>query len=316
MKAPKPLTVRRFFEEARDRLSLSLAAGEPGLDRVIREPTVNRPGLLLAGFDQYFAKHRIQVMGNVEMHYLESLGEDTRRQRLADLLSKPIPGVVFCRGYHPDEVVRNLAEAAAVPVFNCPRVTMDFINQATLELEDYFAATDIVHGSMVDILGIGVLITGSPGIGKSECAIGLIERGYSLVADDATQIRLHAGRELIGTCPATGRHFMEVRGIGVVDVPAMFGIKGIRTEKRVDLVVTLQEWQPGMEIERVGERLQTMNLLGIPLPHMTIPVSPGRDAARLVEVAAFHMKLRILGYNPAVSLNEALIEAMKKPAAG
>ncbi len=313
MKAPKPLTVRRFFEEAKDRLSLSLAAGEAGLDRLIREPTVNRPGLLLAGFDQYFAEHRLQVMGNVEMHYLQSLAEDTRRQRLSDLFSKPIPGVVFSRGYQPDEVVRSLAEAAAVPVFNCPRITMDFINQATIELEDRFAPTGTVHGSMVDILGIGVLIMGPPGIGKSECAIGLIERGYALVADDATQIRLHAGRELIGTCPATGRHFMEVRGIGVVDVPAMFGIKGIRTEKRVDLVVTLQEWQPGAEIERVGERLLTTNLLGIPLPHMTVPVSPGRDAARLVEVAAFHMKLRILGYNPALSLNEALIEAMRKP---
>lgn len=314
MKAPKALTVRRFFDTARDRLSLSLAAGEAGLDRVIREPTVNRPGLLLAGFDQYFAEHRIQVMGNVEMHYLQSLSEETRRQRLTDLLSKPIPGVVFCRGYQPDEVVRNLAEAAAVPVFNCPRVTMDFINQTTLELEDRFAPTDVVHGSMVDILGIGVLITGAPGIGKSECAIGLIERGYALVADDATELRLHAGRELIGTCPATGRHFMEVRGVGLVDVPAMFGIKGVRTEKRVDLVVTLQEWKQGMEIERIGDHLQTISLMGVLLPHMTIPVSPGRDAARLVEVAAFHMKLRILGYNPAQALNEALIEAMQKPA--
>lgn len=314
MKAPIPLTVRRFFETTKDRLSLSLAAGGSGLDRVIREPTVNRPGLLLAGFDQYFAKHRIQVMGNVEMHFLQSLPEDTRRQRLADLLSKPIPGVVFCRGYQPDEVVRNLAESAAVPVFVCPRVTMDLINLATIELEDHFAPADVVHGSMVDILGIGVLIMGPPGIGKSECSIGLIERGYALVADDATQVRLHAGRELIGTCPATGRHFMEVRGIGVVDVPAMFGIKGIRTEKRVDLVVTLKEWRHGIEIERVGERLQTTNILGIALPHMVIPVSPGRDAARLVEVAAFHMKLRILGYNPAQALDEALIDAMRQPA--
>lgn len=311
LKPPQPVTVEKFYQTRQKELGLQLVAGPRGLRRVIREPAVNRPGLMLAGFRKYFAEHRIQVFGNAEMHYLRSLPPAARATRYAEFFATRVPCAVFCRGGRPDPEFLRQAEARAVPVFRSPMVTMKFINRATLALEELFAPRERVHGSMVDIRGIGVLIMGEPGVGKSECAIGLVERGYSLVADDTTLVRLHAGRELIGTSPELGRNFMEVRGIGLVDVPAMFGVKGIRTEKRVDLVVTLKTWDPHEEMERVGDEMETKTILGVAVPHMTLPIRPGRDVARLVEVAALHMKLRVLGYNPARALNEALIASMR-----
>lgn len=311
-KPPQPITVERFFHAQPRELNLRLVAGERGLGRVIREPTVNRPGLMLAGFRKYFAEHRVQVFGNAEMHYLRSLPPAARTARYDAFFATRIPCAVFCRGGRPDPEFERRANARGVPVFRCPLVTMSFINRATLVLEELFAPRLRVHASMVDIRGIGVLILGEPGVGKSECAIGLIERGYSLVADDTTLLRLHAGRELIGTSPDLGRNFMEVRGIGLVDVPAMFGVKGIRTEKRVDLAVTLKICSNGQEeIERVGDTVETREFLGVQVPHLTIPIRLGRDVARLVEVAALHMKLRVLGYNPAEALNKALIASMQ-----
>lgn len=315
MEPPKTVTVESFFRAQEKTLELRLVAGQHGLRRVIKEPTVNRPGLMLAGFRKYFAENRVQVFGNAEMHYLRSLPPAARGARYAAFFATRIPCAVFCRGGKPDADFLRRAEAAAVPVFRCPMVTMKFINRATLALEEMFAPRERIHGSMVDIRGIGVLILGEPGVGKSECAVGLVERGYSLVADDTTLVRLSGGKDVIGTSPALGRNFMEVRGIGLVDVPAMFGVKGIRTEKRVDLVVTLKQWNQADHIERVGAEMDTKTILGVPIPHMTIPIRPGRDVARLVEVAALHVKLRVLGYNPAEAFNSALIAAMQAQAA-
>lgn len=313
VKASATFTVEKFYHAHHRELELRLVSGQRGLGRVIREPAVNRPGLMLAGFSKYFAEHRIQVFGNAELHYLRSLPPAARANRYAAFFATRIPCAVFCRNGQPDEEFKRQAEAAGVPVFRCPLITMRFINRATLALDEHFAPRQKVHGSMVDIRGIGVLILGKPGVGKSECAIGLIERGYSLVADDCTLVRVQAGRELIGTSPTVGRNIMEVRGIGFVDVPAMFGVKGIRTEKRVDLAVTLKPWEEATEVERVGDKMETVTILGVAVPHMTIPIRPGRDVARLVEVAALHMKLRVLGYNPAQAFNDAIIASMKNP---
>ena len=308
MSPPPLVTVQEFYRRHQQALGLKPVAGQRGLRRVIREPTVNRPGLLLAGFARYFARRRVQVIGSVETHYLHSLPEETRRQRYRELLSPGVPCVVFCRGYRPDAAFRVAAETAGVPVFRCPLVTMKFINQATLLLESMFERHEIVMGSMVDIMGIGVLIRGESGIGKSECVLTLIEHGYSLVSDDATQITLHEGRELIGTSPDVTRNHMEVRGIGIINVPAMFGIRSIRTNKRVDLVVDLKPWEQVPDIERLGMEEQTVELLGIRVPHIVIPVRPARDLARLVEVAAFHAKLRLTGANPAQEFEQRLIK--------
>jgi HPr kinase/phosphorylase len=309
-----PVTVERFYTEKSSALELQLVAGAAGLKRIIREPTVNRPGLALAGFHQYFAAKRVQVIGNAECHFLKSLSREDRTQRYEMLLSYRIPCLVFCRGFRPDKLLLKAAEEGAIPIFCTPLITMKFINLATLALEMMFAPRGTEMGSMVDILGVGVIIRGESGIGKSETVLALIERGYSLVSDDITRVTLMDGREVIGTSAEITRHHMEVRGIGIVNVAAMFGVKSIRREKQVDLVVTLKDWQEVEDVDRLGMEEEHIKILGVEIPHITIPVRPGRDLARLIEVAAFQTKLKASGYNPAKELNERLIAKMTKVA--
>jgi HPr kinase/phosphorylase len=304
------VSVQHFIELHGKQLGLHLLAGERGLQRIIREPTVNRPGLALAGFTRYFAGKRIQVIGSSEVFFLKSLSPQERHARYAQLFKHRIPCIVFCRNYKPDEQLLAIADQRDVPVFECGSVTMKFINKATLLLEEMFAPHTLEMGSMVDILGIGVIIRGESGIGKSECVLALIERGYSLVSDDITSVSLSGGVEVIGTSPEVTKDHMEVRGIGIINVPSMFGVRSIRSNKRVDLVITLKGWDLVPDVDRVGIEEATTKILGVDLPFMTIPVSPGRDLARLVEVAAFHTKLRMMGYNPAEDFNARLIERM------
>ncbi|MCL5097007.1 MAG: HPr(Ser) kinase/phosphatase [Candidatus Omnitrophica bacterium] len=304
------ITVERFYTLHAGNLQLKLVAGSGGLARFIREPTVNRPGLALAGFTKYFASKRIQVIGSAEATFLKSLPPQERELRYSLLFSYKIPCVVLCRGINADRLLLRAADQAEVPVFKCPFITMKFINLATLALEMMFAPYGSELGSMVDILGVGVIIKGESGIGKSECVLELIERGYSLVSDDVTKVTLVDGREIMGTSPAITRSHMEVRGIGIINVPAMFGIKSVRAEKRVDLVVTLKAWQDVPNVDRLGMEEEYVKILGLDVPHIIIPVRPGRNLARLVEVAAFQAKLKSSGYNPAKQFNAALIEKM------
>jgi HPr kinase/phosphorylase len=293
-------------------LELKVVAGHEGLTRPVTEPAVNRPGLALTGFFEYFAEHRVQVIGGAEKTYLDSLPPDERLRRFQRLLERPIPCIVICRGYDPEPAFAEACGAAGIPLLQCGLETMNFINRATILLDTLAAPATQIHGSMVDILGIGVVIRGRPGIGKSECVLALIERGYSLVADDITALRSHQDRELVGTSPPTTRDFMEVRGIGIINVAAMFGVRCIRTEKRLDLVVDLEDWSKIEDVERVGHEEKTIELLGVRVPHMVLPVHPGRDIARLVEVAAFHVKLRIQGVNPVDQLEERLFARMRE----
>src|SRR5947208_8468746 len=304
------VTVERFYTEHAGELEMKLIAGAAGLKRVIREPTVNRPGLALAGFTKYFASKRVQVIGSAESTFLKSLGKEEREHRYADLFSYKIPCVVFSRNISADKLFLKAAERADVPVFRCQLITMKFINLATLALEMMFAPRGTEMGSMVDILGVGVIIRGESGIGKSESVLALIERGYSLVADDITKVTLVDGREVIGTSAEITRNHMEVRGIGIINVAAMFGVKCIRQEKRVDLVITLKAWNEVSDVDRLGMEQETVEILGIDIPHITIPVRPGRDLARLIEVAAFQTKLKSSGYNPAKELNDRLLSRM------
>ncbi|HKS36773.1 MAG TPA: HPr(Ser) kinase/phosphatase [Verrucomicrobiae bacterium] len=304
------VTVQRFYTDHAGELELKLVAGAKGLKRVIREPTVNRPGLALTGFTKYFASRRVQVIGSAESTYLKSLTPQEREERYANLFSYRIPCIVLCRTLRPDRQFLKAAEHADVPIFQCPLITMKFINLATLALEMMFAPRGSEMGSMVDILGVGVIIRGESGIGKSECVLALIERGYSLVSDDVTRVTLVDGREVIGTSAELTRNHMEVRGIGIINVAAMFGVKSIRGEKRVDLVITLKSWNEVPDVDRLGMEEQYLKILGVEIPQITIPVRPGRDLARLVEVAAFQTKLKSSGYNPAKELNDRLIARM------
>jgi HPr kinase/phosphorylase len=309
------VTVERLYTDQAAHLGLKLVAGANGLKRFIREPTVNRPGLVLSGFTRYFAYKRIQVIGNAEAYFLKSLSAEERAKRYEMLFSYKIPCVVFSRDLRPDKQFLKAAEQADVPIFQCPLITMKFINLATLALEMMFAPRGTEMGSMVDILGVGVIIKGESGIGKSESVLALIERGYSLVADDITKVMLVDGRDVVGTSSELTRNHMEVRGIGIINVAAMFGVKSIRSEKNVDLVVSLKGWNEVSDVDRLGIEQEFVKILGVDVPHITIPVRPGRDLARLIEVAAFQTKLKMSGYNPAKELNDRLLSKMAAAAA-
>src|SRR5438477_6354139 len=233
------VTVESFFNGHGEKLALRLDGPRVGFQRKIREPTINRPGLALSGFFSYFAEKRVQVLGAAENTYLKNLPPKTRVKRFGDLCTQKIPCVVVSRGAHLEPSLMEVAAEQKVAVFRTPMITMKFINAATIALEVDFSATVTEFGSMVDILGVGVLVRGVSGIGKSESVLQLIERGYSLVADDVTRITSLEGRELMATAPDLTRYHMEVRGIGIINVASVFGIGAIRVEKRLDLVVTL-----------------------------------------------------------------------------
>jgi HPr kinase/phosphorylase len=306
----KPLTVGSFFSNNGSELGMELVGDASGLERAIPEPTINRPGLALSGFFRYFASKRIQVAGHAELSYLRSLSSEDRNTKLGALFKQRIPCLVVARNLGLPSGLLDLAEGAKIPVFKTPLITMKFINAATIALEDAFAPIASEHGSMVDIMGIGVLIRGKSGIGKSECVLGLIERGYSLVSDDITRFRNLEGRGLIGNSKELTRFHMEVRGIGIINVAAVFGAGSVRPEKQLDLVVTLKDWQEVPDIDRIGIDRETYDILGIPTPHVTIPVRTGRDLARLVEVAALDQKLKAMGHDTAREFNDRLLRAM------
>ena len=306
------VTVEQFYKTHGEALGLRLIAGATGLTHKIREGTVNRPGLALAGFYKHFANKRPQVFGSSEVDYLHSLSQRLQKVRVRALFRDDIPCVIFARSLNPPKILLEEAEKFHIPVFKCPMVTMRLVNQATIFLEADFAPVANEHGSMVDILGIGVLVRGSSGIGKSECVLSLLERGYSLVADDLTKIRLVNGHELMCTSPEASRYHMEVRGIGIINVASMFGVGSIRIEKVLNIVVTLMEWDKLEDVDRIGIDRQYYNIMDIKVPHVTLPVRPGRDLARLVEVAALDQKLKDMGHNAALEFNQRLLQNIQK----
>src|SRR2546427_3937973 len=309
-KSVRVVTVESFYTSHAEKLQMKLEGPRVGFHRKIREPTINRPGLALSGFYTYFAEKRVQVLGAAEHSYLKSLAPRARVRRFRALCARKIPCLVVSRGFHLDPSLLATAAEEKIAVFRTPMITMKFINAATIALEVDFSPTVTEFGSMVDILGIGVLIRGQSGIGKSECVLGLIERGHSLVADDVTRITSLEGRELMATAPELTRNHMEVRGIGIINVASVFGIGSIRIEKRLDLVVTLKEWADMETVDRLGLDQEFYEILGLQVPHVTIPVKPGRDIARLVEVAAMGQKLKGLGQNNAGEFNAQLLNFM------
>src|SRR5216117_3238646 len=303
--------VEGFYNSHAEKLHMKLEGPRVGFHRKIREPTINRPGLALSGFYTYFAEKRVQVLGAAEHSYLKSLAPRARVRRFRALCARKIPCLVVSRGFHLDPSLLAVAAEENIAVFRTPMITMKFINAATIALEVDFSPTVTEFGSMVDILGVGVLISGVSGIGKSESVLQLIERGYSLVADDVTRVKSLEGRELVATAPELTRYHMEVRGIGIINVASIFGIGSIRIEKRLDMVVTLQDWQELEEVDRIGIDQEFYEILKLKVPHVTIPVRPGRDIARLVEVAAMDQKLKGLGRNSAVEFNQKLLNLME-----
>ncbi len=309
VKTVASITVEKFFESYSESLKLTLLGDRVGFDRIISEPAVNRPGLALAGFFSYFAKKRVQVLGNLEMAYLRKLPDEMRVDRFRRMCERDIPCMIVSRGAILGPELMAVAKEHSIPVFGTSQITMKFLNAATISLEHEFAPTVTMHGCMVDMRGIGVLIVGKSGSGKSETAIGLLERGGSLVADDMVRIK-HVGGELIATAPDLSRGYMEIRGIGIINVANLYGLASIRPDKRLDLVITLKPASDLNEVDRVGLESRSYELLGQQVAHVEIPVGPGRDTARMVTIAALDQQLRRLGYNMADEFNQKLLNHM------
>ncbi len=310
VRAISGITVAHFYETYREKLQLELVTGGAGLHRLIKEGSINRPALALTGFFKYFANKRIQVLGAAEMTYLKTLSQRQQIHIFQEMLKRGIPCLILTRNYVATHPMLAVSEEMKLPIFRTPLITMNFVNAATLCIDNEFAPSVTEHATTLDIKGVGVMIRGDSGIGKSECALALIERGHSLVADDLTSIRLVDERELTASSRELNRGYMECRGIGIINIAEMFGIKSMRLEKRIDLVVSLKEWTPEVVEERTGLEENTYEILGIPVPHIEFYVRPGRDIGRLIEVAALVQALKKTGHDPAREFNDRLIAHM------
>ncbi len=304
MSTPTGVPVRALLGGRSDALGLGLRllAGTGGLDRIITSPHIQKTGLALAGFHTYLKSGRVLVFGESEVRYLESLspGELLDATRLA--LSCDVPCILITGGFPPADVLVAEAERTQVPLLQTSVGTPAAIAKLSTLLEDSLAERETLHAVLMDILGLGVLIAGDSGIGKSECALDLIVRGHRLVADDTVEVRRRSETILIGSCPELTRHHMELRGLGVINVKDLFGIASTRSSKRIELVVRLERWDPTREYERLGLDDVFDTILGLKLPLVRMPVAPGRNIAILVEVAARNQLLRARGRHPAREL--------------
>jgi HPr kinase/phosphorylase len=293
-------------------LPLELLAGVEGIERAITSPHVQKTGLALAGFHEYLKPGRVLIFGESEIRYLESLDTAARLLSLRRALALDFPCVLITGGFTPPIEVVVEAERARLPLLKTPVATPTAIAKLSSILEDSLAERTMMHVVLMDILGLGVLIAGESGIGKSECALDLIVRGHRLVADDTVEIRRRQETILIGTCPELTRHHMELRGLGVINVKELFGIASTRSSKRVELVVQLERWDPAREYERLGLDDEFFEVLGLRVPLIRMPVGPGRNIAILVEVAARNQLLRFRGHHAARELAQRLDEALRQ----
>ncbi|MDP8213948.1 MAG: HPr(Ser) kinase/phosphatase [Candidatus Euphemobacter frigidus] len=299
----KGLTVRQFYDSLRDKLDLKLVAGESGLKRRILISEINRPGLALSGYVKFFASRRGQVLGKVEISYLRDLPRARRKERISLFLRQKIPFCVVARNYIPPPELLSEADRIGIPIFRSSMITTRLLNLCTMALEEMFAPSTTVIANLVEVYGVGVLILGKSGVGKSECTLSLVERGHRLVSDDYISVHLMEGTYLLGEGSELTRFHMEIRGLGIIDVRNLFGVGCVRQRKRVDLAVTLEKWDPDKEYERLGLDEEFMTILGIDIPHIVLPVGPGRDLALLIEVAALNHRIKRMGYHAAKVLD-------------
>ena len=299
------ITVSKLLEFGSDSLKLKVLVGENFLDRKINETAMNRPGLALTGFFTYFANQRLQIFGLAELTYIKNLNSKDRQYRLEEVFKKNIPGIVLTRKRKAIPEILELAAKYNVPVLSTSMVTMDFVNACTVMLDDLTAPAKRIQGTALEIMGIGVLLRGDPGIGKSETALALIERGYSLVSDDVTEIRRTSRGKLICWANDLTRYHMEIRGLGIIHVPSLFGVSSIRRKTELDLVIDLK--MPSGEEDRTGVLQETIDIVGVNVPLITLPVRSGRDMANIVEVAALNQKLKELGHDAAKELDDKII---------
>jgi HPr kinase/phosphorylase len=287
-------------------LELDLLAGAAGLERRITLPYIQKTGLALAGFDEYLRPGRVLVFGESEIRFLEQHDVEGRTAMLRRLFARDFPCVLITMGLDGPPDLSAEAERSGVPLLRTALSTPVAIGRLTALLDDRLAPREVRHGVLLDILGLGVFLTGESGIGKSECALDLVVRGHRLVADDTVEIRCREQSILIGTCPELTRHHVEIRGLGLVNVTDLFGVSATRSSKRVELMVRLERWESGRQYDRLGLDPETTEILGVSVPLVTMPVAPGRNLAMLVEVAARNQLLRSRGRHAARVLAERL----------
>ncbi len=309
------IPIHRMILEKGKLFEFTLIAGEKGLDNVITSPELHRPGLALAGFLDVFTYERVQVFGNTESQYLQSLSTGERRKRLDAVFEYPVPCIIVTDSNTPPEEIVELANKHSVPLIGTTHETSRFNAMISFWLEREFAPSATIHGVLVDVFGEGVLITGGSGVGKSECGLELIERGHRLVADDVVVLKRLGRNILMGASSSYIQHHMEVRGLGIVDVELLFGIGSVREDKRVSVVVELQKWTGEEEVDRLGMDEETTSFLDVPVRRFRLPVESGRNLSILIEVAALQHRILERGINPAEELNKRLMKEMmrKKP---
>ena len=292
-----------------------------GLERVlptdaktlpIEVSNTNRPGMQFAYYWDFFAYERPQLLGKVEMTYLSQLDESTRRARLAKYFSYPLPCIIICRGYPCFDEMRVYAAAHNVPIYSTKKETTQFELELIVFLRDYLAPRETRHGVLVSVYGTGLLITGNSGVGKSEAALELIKRGHQLVADDVVDIRCVGENRLIGEAPELVRHFMEIRGVGIIDIATMYGVGAVIRSKSIDMEVHLEMWQAGKEYDRLGMTENYTEILGVKIPSLLLPIHPGRNLAVVLEVAARNFRLKQMGFNAAMELARRHMERAQR----
>jgi HPr kinase/phosphorylase len=307
----KKVTVGRVLELLRDRLQLEPAGDAVATDRVIESPDVSSPGLVLAGYVSRFPANRLLVLGQTEISYLGSLERGERDRVLALFFSHAVPCVFVTKALPLPEGVLEAAGKAGVPIYCSPLKTAEFYRRIKPVLEAEFAPTVTMHGSLADVFGVGLLFVGKSGIGKSECVLDLVERGHRLVADDVVMVTRRGNDVLIARGHELQRHFMEIRGVGLIDVRAIFGIRAVRQQKRIEVVVQLAEWNQTPNADRTGLDTETVSILGVDLPRITIPLNPGKNITVVAEVIAMNHLLRYSGVNSAEQFNDQLKDRMR-----
>ncbi|MRG84742.1 HPr(Ser) kinase/phosphatase [Salinibacillus xinjiangensis] len=293
------------------RFDLELLAGENGIHREVIKSDLSRPGMELAGYFKHYAADRIQLLGKTELSFFYELSDDMKRDRVERLCTDVTPGIVVSRGMDVPEELLNAGNDAGVPIMRSPLKTTSIISRMTNFLETKFAPFTAIHGVLVDIYGVGVLITGQSGVGKSETALELVKRGHRLVADDSVEIRQEDFDTLIGNSPPLIEHLLEIRGLGIIDVMTLFGAGAVRNYKRITLVINLELWDKDKQYDRLGLDEDTMKIMDVELPQATIPVRPGRNLAVIIEVAAMNFRLKRMGINAAKEFSNRLTQMIE-----
>ncbi|AWT59426.1 MAG: HPr kinase/phosphorylase [Candidatus Moanabacter tarae] len=306
------ISVEDFYNSFKEPLRLKLVAGQEGMKSVIRDRSVNRPSLCLAGSFKHFGAKRVQLFGAGDMGFMRELSQERQQEILHEMVARKIPCIIVSRNLVPSHVMFQVANKHGVPLLRSALTSHEFTTNAVLLMEDKFAPCSSEHGTMMDVKGIGTLIRGGSGIGKSECALGLIEKGHSLVADDLVYIRLIKEIGLMARSSDLNRGYMECRGLGIINVADIFGVRAIRLEKKIDLVVSLIEWESDMAEERTGLDQSFYKILGTGVPEIQLTVRPGRDLAHLVEIAAMVHALKGIGHHGAQEFNDQLMQRMIK----